>query len=94
MLWSPAPAEGIIYAFARTRHPFTPETEGKTPFITLLVESPAAGGVRLLGQLAGPDDGVEIGARVEGVIEAPGIAGAPPALRWRLSSPATPGSAA
>src|SRR5580692_2364172 len=49
MLWEPVPKTGIVYAFARTRHPFTPETEGKTPFTTLLVELPAADGARLLG---------------------------------------------
>lgn len=82
--WPIVAAEGIVHALTRTRHPFSPETVGRTPYPVLLVELPGAGGARLLGLLDGVDGNeLVIGAAVRGVIEATptGL----PALRWRLT---------
>jgi len=92
MDWETVPMTGWVHTFARTWHPFTPEMQGRTPFVTLLVDLPQAGGARLIGQLVGPEVGLAIGAAVEGVIEPPDRANPLAALRWKLAAAAPAGA--
>ena len=93
MMWERVPPRGIVYSFARNWHPFGTEMRGKTPFVSVLVELPQAGGARLLGRLSGADDGFSIGAPLTGFVEPFGPEKRP-ALLWRLApaqrSPETP----
>jgi uncharacterized OB-fold protein len=74
-----------VFTWIRTWQEFTPELAGKVPFVTVVVELPDAGGVRLVGILLG-DDSVDprIGDPVDGVIQ-PGceLTGGAAVLRWR-----------
>lgn len=76
--------EGVVHSFTWVRHPFTPAMVGHTPFANLLVESPQAGGARLLGVLEGPAEGLAIGASVSGAVMQD--ADGQPILRWRLTA--------
>ena len=86
MAWEAVAMTGKVHAFTHTRHAFTAERQGKVPFVNLLVELPQAGGARLLGVLTGPEDGLAIGAPLEGyVVPAGEGAHALPTLCWRLA---------
>lgn len=84
MEWPAVAPQGVVYSWTRTHQAFSPAMRGATPFTTVLAELPQAGGVRLLGNLTGPAEGVRIGATVEAAFE-PSAAGA--VLRWRLTQP-------
>jgi uncharacterized OB-fold protein len=84
LAWEQVPLTGIVYSFARNWHPFGAQMQGKTPFVSLLVELPDAGGARLLGLLVGEERGLEMGAALDGIIEPPEVPGGRHALRWRL----------
>lgn len=84
--WQPVAMEGLIYSWTRTHHPFG-GTEGiGVPFVTVVVELPAAGGLRLTGVLEGDTRDVAIGAPVAGAVgETPFNGMAIPTIRWRLT---------
>lgn len=70
LAWQPVEPRGRIYSWERVWHPVHPALAEACPYVAVLVELPAAGGVRLLGNLLGdPHAPVEIGAEVEGVFE-------------------------
>lgn len=83
--WVEIEPTGEIFTWTRTWHPF-PGTEALgSPFVSLVVGLPGAGGRRLTGLLEGDADGVAIGARVRGRVAETAIMGRViPALRWRL----------
>ncbi len=78
--FEPVAMSGTVYTWCRTHHPYMAEYAGRLPYVSVVVELPQAGGVRLLGLLDG--DEAAIGDRLTGLIERP--AGAEwPLLRWR-----------
>ena len=59
--------EGTLYTWTRTWHPFAGTEQLGSPYVSVLVELPQAGGIRLLGLF--PENRTpEIGERVMGKI--------------------------
>lgn len=84
--WEPVEPVGTVYTWARTWRPFIAELGIKAPYVTALVELPAADDRRVLGILTGDDaDWVRIGDRVVGHFEQDGDA-TWPMLRWRRAA--------
>jgi uncharacterized OB-fold protein len=82
--WPVVSMVGEVYAWTRTHYPFVADMP--VPLVHLLVALSEAGGRRLLGVLVGTDDGLRIGARVEGCIESPSARTRElPVVRWRLA---------
>lgn len=83
--WEEAPPHGRIFSWERAHHPVHPVLEGRGPYVTVLVELPECGGVRMLGNLLGnPMEPVEIGTEVEAVFEHHDHPGGPYTLvQWR-----------
>lgn len=68
--WETVEDRGRIYSWERVWHPVHPALRDAGPYVVVLVELPHAGGVRMIGNLAGnPLDDVEIGAEVRAVYE-------------------------
>lgn len=87
--WEPAWREiapkGTVYSWIRTHQAFAPEVKDVLPYVSLIVELPHAGGRRMIGTLVGKEDGLRIGAPVEGVIQkASDLTGGQAVMRWRL----------
>lgn len=83
--WEPVEPKGTVYSWIRTHYPFAPAYADLLPYVNVLVELPGAGGRRLLGLLIDGEEGLRIGARVEGVIEQPSERTLDlHAMRWRL----------
>ena len=71
MDWHKVSGRGRIYSWERPWHPVHPSLKGHGPYIVVLVELPAAGNIRMLGNLLGdPKQAVRIGAEVAAVFEA------------------------
>jgi len=87
--WAPVAMAGAVYSWTRTWHPFH-GTEGiGTPFVSVVVELPDAGGLRLAGVLDGETEAVAIGAPVAGAVGETIFNGAAlPTIRWRLAGAA------
>jgi uncharacterized OB-fold protein len=71
--WIAVDPRGTIYSWTRTWYPFdrTKERAADLPYVTALVEIPAAGGARVLGILSGDTQRVKIGMKVHGLIQPP-----------------------
>ncbi|MEM7020073.1 MAG: OB-fold domain-containing protein, partial [Pseudomonadota bacterium] len=70
MGWEQIAGDGIIYSWERCWHPVHPSLQDGVPYIVVLVEIPAAGNIRMVGNLLGdPRQDVSIGAAVEAVFE-------------------------
>jgi uncharacterized OB-fold protein len=68
--WATVEPRGVIYSWSRVWHPTHPALNEACPYITVVVELPDAGGVRVIGNLVGdPKQPVNIGAAVTGVFE-------------------------
>lgn len=64
------PGKGRIFSWERVWHPVHPAMKTGLPYVPVVVELPEAGGIRMLGDLAGdPEAAVEIGAEVEPLFE-------------------------
>ncbi len=64
------PGEGRIYSYERVWHPVHPALKEQGPYVVVLVELPAAGNVRVVGNLLGdPEADVTIGSAVRAVFE-------------------------
>jgi uncharacterized OB-fold protein len=62
--------EGRIYSYERVWHPVHPALKEQGPYVVVLVELPAAGHVRVVGNLLGdPEAEVVIGSEVRAVFE-------------------------
>ncbi len=84
--WEPVPMQGRIYSWTRTHHAFAGNEAFDLPFVTVVVELPAAGGLRLTGPLEGESGNLAIGDPVEGrVSETPFRGEAIPTICWRLT---------
>ena len=70
MAWEEITGEGVIYSYERPHHPVHGALVGHGPYIIVLVELPAYGNVRMVGNLLGdPLQKVAIGAAVSAVFE-------------------------
>lgn len=68
--WVRVEGKGRIFSWERVWHPVHPALKEHGPYIVALVELPAAGNVRMIGNLLGdPRQEVPIGAAVEAVFE-------------------------
>jgi uncharacterized OB-fold protein len=85
--WQEIAPRGRIYSWARCWHPVHPALAAQGPYVAALVELPAVGNIRMLGNLLGdPRAEVEIGADVEAVFEHHADAPSPFTLvQWRRS---------
>lgn len=83
--WVEVEPRGVIYSWTRIWHPVHPALKDAGPYIVVVVALPAAGDVRMLGNLLGdPRQTVEIGAPAEGVFEHHELAEPPYSLlQWR-----------
>jgi uncharacterized OB-fold protein len=89
--WEPVEPVGRIYSWTRVWRPALPTQT--SPYLTIVVELPQAGGVRLIGNLLGDAlRDVQIGAPVTGVFERHPAVEGPPArpgftlLQWKLAT--------
>jgi uncharacterized OB-fold protein len=70
MQWAPVEGRGRIYTWQRSWHPVHPALKEHGPYVVVLVELPAAGNIRMIGNLLGnPRAEVRVGAEVEAVFE-------------------------
>ncbi|GAA4711210.1 hypothetical protein GCM10023215_61750 [Pseudonocardia yuanmonensis] len=86
-LWEPVEMSGRIYSWTRAHYAFdrTKERTEDLPYVVVVAEVPAADGARVVGVLAGPDEGVHVGAEVRGHIDPPSEkAKGYPAVRWSV----------
>jgi uncharacterized OB-fold protein len=68
--WIEIEGKGRIYSWERVWHPVHPALREHGPYIVVLVELPAAGNIRMVGNLLGdPEQEVVIGSDVEAVFE-------------------------
>lgn len=68
--WTAVLPEGRIYSWERTWHPPMPALAGVVPYLTVLVELPHAGAIRMVGNLLGDARReVRIGSAVRAVFE-------------------------
>lgn len=86
--WAEVSPVGTVYSWTRSwiAADRTTERAGELPYVVILAELPHAGGARVLGELLGPEDGLDIGVPVRGTIMAPsprtrGYA----SIRWSLA---------
>ncbi|MGI5200223.1 Zn-ribbon domain-containing OB-fold protein [Spirillospora sp. CA-108201] len=79
--WRPVAAKGRVFTWCRTHYPYMSELADLHPYVSVVVELPAAGGVRVLGMLDPGSAAVRIGDPVDGtVVIPPGSEW--PVLRW------------
>lgn len=70
IVWERVEPRGVVYAIQRVWHPVHAALEGAGPYLVVLVELPAAGNVRIVGNLMGdPMRNIKPGAVVHGVFE-------------------------
>jgi uncharacterized OB-fold protein len=84
--WVEVAPQGRIYSWQRPHHPVHPALTDQGPYVVVLVELPAAGGIRMVGNLLGdPLQEVVIGTEVEAVFEDHDQAETPFTLvQWRV----------
>jgi uncharacterized OB-fold protein len=70
MTWTEVAGRGRIYSWTRVWHPVHPALAGRGPYLAVLVEFPAAGNIRMVGNLLGDaQQTVEIGTAVTAAFE-------------------------
>jgi uncharacterized OB-fold protein len=70
MIWERAEPQGTIYTVERVWHPAHPALKGKGPYLIALIELPAAGRVRMIGNIVGdPMRQLVPGTAVRGLFE-------------------------
>jgi uncharacterized OB-fold protein len=87
LAWEAIEGRGRIYSYQKPHHPVHPALTGHGAYIVVLVELPAYGNIRMVGNLLGdPAQPVPIGAAVEAVFEPHDNADPPYTLvQWRLT---------
>lgn len=85
--WERVSGRGRIYSWERVWYPVHPALQSSVPYLTVLVELPDAGDVRMVGNLLGDaEQPVRIGAEVEAVFEDHDSADEPFTLvQWRVA---------
>lgn len=84
--WEDIQGHGRIYSYERPHHPVHSALNGHGAYIAVLVELPAYGNIRMVGNLLGdPLQTVPIGGAVQAVFE-PHDSATPPytLVQWRL----------
>lgn len=83
--WVAVEPSGRVHGWTRSWHPVHPLLQDAVPYVVVLVELPAAGGVRMVGNLLGdPRQEVRVGTPVEAVFERHDDAEPPMTLvQWR-----------
>ena len=87
--WVALEPQGRVFTYTRTRYAFDRVIERKdqVPYVTIVAEIPAADNVRVMGVLKGGEEGLAIGATVNGSIDPPDpLTKHYPSLRWALKS--------
>jgi uncharacterized OB-fold protein len=70
LTWEDVAPAGYVFSWTRIWHPVRPVLRGAVPYVVVLVELPAAGNVRLIGNLLGSaGQSVRVGDSVTGVYE-------------------------
>lgn len=90
--WVEVEPKGSVYAWARTNQAFgtSGEPAYDLPYVTVEVELGGAGGPRIIGVLQGDDEGLRVGAEVDGSIEPPSETTLGyPSIRFTLVAPAS-----
>lgn len=88
--WIETQPRGEIYSWTRTWHPARPSLADAVPYLIVLVALPAAGDVRLLGNLLGPgDQQVRCGDEVIGSFEDAPDGGGYTLLQWTTAETRT-----
>jgi uncharacterized OB-fold protein len=67
--WARVEPAGVVYSWTRVWHPAREELATAVPYVVVVVELPAAGGIRLVGNLLLDDAAtaeIEVGAAVRG----------------------------
>lgn len=85
LAFEPVVGTGRIFSWERVWHPVHPALKTGLPYVPVVVELPSAGGIRMLGNLAGdPEAAIVIGAEVEPLFE-DHLDGDPPytLIQWR-----------
>jgi uncharacterized OB-fold protein len=68
--WVSVEPTGVLFSFQRIWHPASPVLANAGPYVTVLVELPHAGSIRMLGNYAGdPTDELRIGTSMRAVFE-------------------------
>ena len=81
--WDTVKPAGIVHSWTRNFQAFSPEWSALTPYVSVMVEVGEAGDSRFMGLLIGEEGQLQIGAAVEGVIQAASDGGQA-VLRWKL----------
>ena len=86
--WEEVAPAGLIHSWTWVWHPTNACLAGFGPYLAVLIELPAAGGIRMLGNLLGdPRQPVVIGAPVRAAFEPHDAAPEPYTLvQWRLAA--------
>ena len=85
--WRDIAAEGALFSWTKTVHPFGGREGIGVPYTTVLVALPQADGRRLLGLWEGADDELVEGAPVTARIGATRVGASDvPSLHWRRAS--------
>jgi uncharacterized OB-fold protein len=99
--WEPVQPAGTVFSWTRIWHSVHPVLDPAVPYLGVIVELSAAGGIRMVGNLLGdPLQPVRVGLPVAGVFEdhaaAGGDAGAAgyTLLQWRSAARGRPDDAA
>lgn len=86
-VWNEVALHGQVYSWTRTHHFFEGTESFDLPFVSVVVELPDAGGIRLIGTMKSSDDGVSIGMPVKGEIGHVHAGGKDiPALVWSVEA--------
>lgn len=88
--WASLEPMGKVFSWTRSWYAFerVNERSEDIPYVTILAEIPAADGARVLGVLRGSEEGLQIGARVQGTIDPPSQkTKGYPSIRWNLIDP-------
>ena len=85
--WVPLEPRGTIFSWTRTFYSFDRVTERRDdlPYVTAVVEVPAADGARVIGVLRGDESGLKVGVPVRGAIDPPCEKTKwYPSIRWQI----------
>lgn len=68
--WEPVEATGTVYTWTRNHavSDVLKERRGDLPYVSMLIELPQAGAIRIPGVLFGDEGGLRIGAPLRGII--------------------------
>lgn len=87
--WHEVAMRGTVFSWTRTWHAFAGAEALPLPYVSMVVELPQAGSLRLLGILEGDASALRLGAAVQGLAARTAFDGdSIPAIRWSLTGEA------